>query len=182
MDQYGGYYEQLGGGCHKNAASGRCKKYEGADADDCMVGPLGRCRTGKGLKKAYDVKLPATEKQLAALAKARAARAANVAAKATAKKRQSGGYYQQVGGYYEHEQLGGGCHKNAASGRCKQYEGEDVDDCMVGPLGRCRTGKGLKKAYDVKLPATSAQLAALTKARAARAAKAAAKKAATIRG
>lgn len=177
MDQYGGYYEQLGGGCHKNATSGRCKQYEGEDADDCMLGPMGRCRNGTKLAKAYAVKLPATEQQLAALAKARAVRAA----KAAAKKRQSGGYYQQMGGYYEHEQLGGGCHKNAASDRCKKYEGEDADDCMVGPLGRCRTGKGLKKAYDVKLPATPAQLAALAKARAARAAKAAAKKAATRR-
>jgi hypothetical protein len=71
---------QSGAGC-RVGASGRCNKYDGEDDGICTTGPSGRCRTTKGLKSAYNVKKPATQKQLDALAKARAARKAKAPAK-----------------------------------------------------------------------------------------------------
>lgn len=148
------YDLQHGAGCRTNPATKRCKQYANmADDERCVQGPSGRCRTSKGLSKAYTPRRKATPKQLAALAKARAARAA---------KKQAGGFF--------FEQLGGGCRVNPASKRCKQYEGQPDDDlCMMGPYKRCRKSAGLAKAYTPKRKPTPKQLENLAKGRAVRA-------------
>src|SRR3989338_2298200 len=75
----GTYLAHVGGaksqpGCHMSLKK-RCAGYDGPDADGCVKGPDERCRLSTGLRRAYNVRKPASAKQLAALAKARAARA-----------------------------------------------------------------------------------------------------------
>lgn len=135
------FLNQLGGGCHAGAALKRksCKQYPGEDADDCMMGPKGRCRNGTRLAHAFAVKLPPTAAQVAALEKARAAHTAKAVA------RRAAAAPSVV-------QTGSGCHLNPAAARksCKQYAGDDVDGCGVGPAGRCRLMAGIK--YGPRLP------------------------------
>ena len=104
-----------------------------------------------GVDTGTKTRAPSSAAQQAALAAGRAALAAA---------RQGGGRQQQ----------GGGCRLNPASGRCRKHEGPDGDGCMQGP-NKCRLAKNLTKAYAPKRQATPKQLAALAKARAARAAK-----------
>jgi len=80
-----------------------------------------------------------------------------------------GGGYGGYGGYGDDLQHAGGCRRNAATKRCRQYSDQSDDSyCVQGPNGRCRSQKGLAKAYTPKRKATPAQLAALAKARAAK--------------
>lgn len=167
---------QVGGGCRLNQSSGRCKNFPGQDDDEtCMKGPHGVCAKNVTVRRQYAVKLPATAKQLAALAKANAKRKANAAAKKAL--RQVGGCgMPQVGGCGM-PQVGGGCRLYAPTKRCRQAPGQEDDGvCMKGPHGVCAKSATVRRQYNVKRPATAKQLAALAKARAARRANALAKK------
>lgn len=135
-------------GCKLNPSTSRCHAYAGEDKMGCTMGPNG-CRLTTALQKAYTPKRQATPAQLAALAKGRAVRAANKAA----------------------PQNGGGCKLSPKTNRCRKVgKGPDVAPCVQGP-NRCRLAKNLKRAYNVSKQATPAQLAALKRARDARAAK-----------
>src|SRR3989338_3757796 len=93
---YGPVYHwgsQMGGskkhsGCRLGEKK-RCVGYDGPDMNDCVKGPDDRCRFAKGLRRAFNVKQPASERKLAALAKARAVRARNI----LARKAQRGGRF-----------------------------------------------------------------------------------------
>jgi hypothetical protein len=79
--------------CRKSP-KGRCAQWDGTEnLDGCTMNQnTGRCIQEVALRRAYNVRMPPSAKQSAALERARAKRAANVAARKGGRV-QAGGYY-----------------------------------------------------------------------------------------
>ena len=168
---------QYGAGCVWNTGTGRCNMDSSVNTDDdlCYMGPQKNCR------RRPQVARPAMAMtQPRAKTMRKACPAGKVRNPQTGRCVTIGGPIhrklmeseQQLGGAWGGARGGAksqpGCHMSPKK-RCAGYNGPDADGCVKGPDERCRSSTGLRRAYNVKKPASEKQLAALAKARAVRA-------------